>query len=113
MTQEKLADALGLTFQQLHNYETGTSRIGPATCNISHQFSKSQSLSSSKMHSDNRPSWTSLATMSPASSPRRTGFALTKAYMHIENAKLRRSIVALVKQIAGEDEPDQVTLRII
>src|SRR5260221_13529397 len=25
------------------------------------------------MHPDNRPSWTSLATMSPASSPRRTG----------------------------------------
>jgi hypothetical protein len=33
--------------------------------------------------------------------------------MHIENAKLRRSIVALVKQIAGEDEPEQVTMRII
>jgi len=33
--------------------------------------------------------------------------------MHIENDKLRRSIVALVKQIAGEDEPEQVTLRII
>jgi hypothetical protein len=41
------------------------------------------------------------------------GLALTKAYMQIENAKLRRSIVALVKQIAGEDEPEQVTVRII
>jgi hypothetical protein len=41
------------------------------------------------------------------------GLALTKAYMHIENAKLRRSIVALVKQIAGEDEPEQVTMGII
>jgi hypothetical protein len=33
--------------------------------------------------------------------------------MQIENAKLRRSIVALVKRIAGEDEPEQVTVRII
>jgi hypothetical protein len=33
--------------------------------------------------------------------------------MQIENAKLRRSIVALVKRIAGEDEPEQVTARII
>jgi hypothetical protein len=41
------------------------------------------------------------------------GLALTKAYMHIENATLRRSIVALVKQIAGEDKPEQVTMRII
>jgi hypothetical protein len=29
--------------------------------------------------------------------------------MLIENAKLRRSIVALVKQMAGEDEPERVT----
>jgi hypothetical protein len=35
------------------------------------------------------------------------------AYMQIENAKLRQSIVALVVQIAGEDEPEQVTLQII
>jgi hypothetical protein len=33
--------------------------------------------------------------------------------MQIENVKLRRSIVALVKQIAGEDEPEQVTVGII
>jgi len=41
------------------------------------------------------------------------GLALTKAYMHIENATLRRSIVDLVKQLAGEDEPEQVTVRMI
>jgi hypothetical protein len=33
---------------------------------------------------------------------------LMRAFMHIQNARLRRSIVALVKQIAGEDEPEQV-----
>jgi len=32
------------------------------------------------------------------------GLALTKAYMRIQNAKLRRSIVNLVKQIAGDDK---------
>ena len=42
------------------------------------------------------------------------GLALTKAHMHIQNAKLRRSIVDLVKQIAGEeDKHRQVTVRII
>jgi hypothetical protein len=41
------------------------------------------------------------------------GLALMRAFMHIPNTKLRRSIVALVKQIAGEDEPEQVTMRII
>jgi hypothetical protein len=33
--------------------------------------------------------------------------------MQIENAKLRQSIVALVMHIAGEDEPEQVTLQIV
>jgi hypothetical protein len=32
------------------------------------------------------------------------GLALTKAFMQIRNAKLRRRIVELVKQIAGDDE---------
>jgi hypothetical protein len=41
------------------------------------------------------------------------GLALTKAHKQIANVKLRRSIVALVKEIAGEDDPEQVTLRII
>jgi hypothetical protein len=39
------------------------------------------------------------------------GLALTKAYMSIKNVKLRRSIVGLVKQIAGEDEHQQVAMR--
>ena len=32
------------------------------------------------------------------------GLALTKAFMGIKNAKLRRRIVDLVEQIAGEDK---------
>jgi len=72
MTQEKLGEALGVTFQQVQKYEKGTNRIGAS------RLQQSQSLSSSKMHPDNRPSWTSLATMSPASSPRRTGLRSRK-----------------------------------
>jgi DNA-binding XRE family transcriptional regulator len=82
MTQEKLGEALGVTFQQVQKYEKGTNRIGGASgrvaCNILLQFSKSQSLSSSKMYPDNRPSWTSLATMSPASSRHRMGLRSRK-----------------------------------
>jgi hypothetical protein len=32
------------------------------------------------------------------------GLALTKAFMRIKDSKLRRRIVDLVEQIAGEDE---------
>src|ERR1700746_3582635 len=32
MSQTQLADALGLTFQQVQKYENGTNRMGPAGC---------------------------------------------------------------------------------
>jgi hypothetical protein len=41
------------------------------------------------------------------------GLALTKAYLSVKNAKLRRSIVGFVKQITGEDKHQQVAIRII
>ena len=113
MTQEMLADALGLTFQQVCNYEKGINRIGASR--LRHIASIQQvpisfffeGTPGSSYVSDGSPDYVSgfLATSE--------GLALTKAYMHIQNAKLRRSIVGLVKQIAGEDEPEQVTVRII
>ena len=113
MTQEKLGKALGLTFQQVQKYEKGTNRIGASRLQhiasiqqvpISFFFEGAPGLSDVLDESSDYVS-DFLATSD--------GLALTKAYMHIENAKLRRSIVALVKQIAGEDEPEQVTVRII
>ena len=48
MSQEKLGDALGLTFQQVQKYEKGTNRIGASRLQqISTSF-RCQSRSSSK-----------------------------------------------------------------
>ena len=113
MTQEKLGKALGVTFQQVQKYEKGTNRIGAGRLQhiasiqqvpISFFFEDAPGPSSIL---DNPSDYVSsfLATSD--------GLAFTKAYMHIQNAKLRRSIVALVIQIAGEDEPEQVTMRMI
>jgi len=113
MTQEKLGDALGLTFQQVQKYEKGTNRIGAGRLQhiasiqqvpISFFFEGAPGLSYALDESSAHVS-EFLATSE--------GLALTKAYMHIQNAKLRRSIVALIKQIAGETEPEQVTMGII
>jgi len=112
MTQEKLGQALGVTFQQVQKYEKGTNRIGASRLQhiasiqqVSISFFEDAPGQSSIL--DEPCDYVSgfLATSD--------GLALTKAYMHIENAKLRRSIVALVKQIAGEDEPEQVTVPVI
>ena len=47
MSQERLGDALGLTFQQVQKYEVPTASA-PVACNILLQSNKSQSPSSSK-----------------------------------------------------------------
>jgi len=113
MSQQKLGEALDLTLQQVQKYEKGTNRIGAGRLqhiasiqqvSISFYFEDAPGLSHVLDESSDDVS-SFLATSD--------GLALTKAYMHIENATLRRSIVALVKQIAGEDKPEQVTMRII
>ena len=112
MTQEILGDALGLTFQQVCNYEKGINRIGASR--LRHIASIQQVPMSFFFEDGPGPSSITDEPCDYVSGFLATpeGLALTKAYKQIENARLRQSIVALVKQIAGEDEPEQVTMRI-
>lgn len=109
MSQEKLGDALGLTFQQVQKYEKGTNRIGASRLQqISHilqvpvafffEGAPSPFGQSDGMREAPSPAYVSdfLATSE--------GLALTKAFMRIKQPKLRRRIVDLVKEIAGEDD---------
>ena len=110
MSQEKLGDALGLTFQQVQKYEKGTNRIGASRLQqissilqvpISFFFEGAPDVPGSRPVAGKAapsPSYVSdfLATSD--------GLALTKAFMRIDDAKLRRRIVDLVEQIAGGDE---------
>ena len=106
MSQGKLGDALGLTFQQVQKYEKGTNRIGASR--LQHIASIQQvpisfffeGAPGSSCVSDGAPSSTYVSDFLATSD----GLALIKAYMHLQNGKLRRSIVELVKQIAGEDK---------
>jgi transcriptional regulator with XRE-family HTH domain len=106
MSQEELGDALGLTSQQVQKYEKGTNRIGASR--LQHIASVQQVPIS--FFFEGAPGSSHVFEGAALSSAyvsdffaTSEGLALTKAYMHIHNAKLRRSIVDLVKQIAGED----------
>ena len=111
MSQEKLGDALSLTFQQVQKYEKGTNRIGASRLQqISHIlqvpvaffFEGAPHLAGTPvthgMGEAPSPAYVSdfLATSD--------GLALTKAFMRIKDSKLRRRIVDLVRQIAGDEE---------
>lgn len=107
MSQEKLGDALGLTFQQVQKYEKGTNRIGASRLQqIAHilqvpvAFFFEGAPDQDFAVSGDAPSPAYVADFLSTAD----GLALTKAFMRIEDPKLRRRIVDLVEQIAGEDE---------
>ena len=110
MSQEKLGDALDLTFQQVQKYEKGANRIGASRLQqiahilqvpVSFFFEGAPNVpgqQSDGLGEAPSPAYVSdfLATSD--------GLALTKAFMGIKDAKLRRRIVDLVEQIAAADE---------
>ena len=106
MSQEKLGDALGLTFQQVQKYEKGANRIGASRLQqISNILQVPVSFFFDSAATSVAARSTGLAT---APSPEYVtdflatsdGLALTKAFMRIADPKLRRRIVDLVEQIA-------------
>jgi transcriptional regulator with XRE-family HTH domain len=110
MSQEKLGNNLGLTFQQVQKYEKGTNRIGASRLQqISHilQVPVSFFFEGAPANTTAQPG----DGMSEAPSPAYVsdflatsdGLALTKAFMRISDMKLRRRIVDLVEQIAVDD----------
>jgi transcriptional regulator with XRE-family HTH domain len=108
MSQERLGDGLALTFQQVQKYEKGTNRIGASRLqHISHIlqvpvaffFEGAPHLAEVTDTMEAAPSPTYVSDFLATSD----GLSLTKAFMRIPDSKLRRRIVDLVEQIAGED----------
>jgi transcriptional regulator with XRE-family HTH domain len=109
MSQEKLGHALGLTFQQVQKYEKGACRIGASRLHqMSHIlqvpipffFEDVPTLPGAPVGKSAAPSPSYVSDFLATSD----GLALTKAFMRIEEPKLRRRIVYLVQEIAGADD---------
>lgn len=106
MSQEKLGDALGLTFQQVQKYEKGTNRIGASRLQ---QIALALQVPVSFFFDGGPGTGTGAAPLVPAESPQyvtdflatRDGLDLTKAFTRIASQKLRRSVVDLVEEIAA------------
>ena len=104
ISQEKLGEALGLTFQQVQKYEKGTNRIGASRLqHISEVLQVPVSFffdggpvgttPASGFAEPESPAYVSdfLATSE--------GLALTKAFVQIKDSRVRRRIVDLVEAI--------------
>jgi transcriptional regulator with XRE-family HTH domain len=107
MSQEKLADRLGLTFQQVQKYEKGVNRISAsrlremaAALQVPIQFffeglpEAGSGAGKDRHETTHKFVHDFLATSD--------GLALAAAFTRIDSSKVRRRIVQLVKEFAGE-----------
>lgn len=102
MSQTRLAEALGITFQQVQKYEKGINRVGASRLS---RIAEVLGVSISFFFEDSRPagadatpSGTGHDLMSFLSTPE--GFELNRAFARIADARLRRQLASLVTAIA-------------
>src|SRR6266545_4355445 len=105
MSQEKLGDALGLTFQQVQKYEKGTNRIGASRLHhIAHILrvpiaSLFEGTPAQQKLAAQGPSFEYVSDFTASSE----GLALSKAFLRLDR-HLKRRIVNLVEEIAEREQ---------
>lgn len=115
MSQEKLGERLGLTFQQVQKYEKGINRVGASrlfelakVLGVSVGFFY-EGAAGSETTSPEAVGTAGFAEM-PAESytsdflSSREGLELNKAFARISDPKVRRTIVDLVRSLANEED---------
>ncbi len=111
MTQEKLGDALGVTFQQVQKYEKGTNRIGASrlqriseVLNVAPAFFFDDMPGPPAEPQAGFAEDDSAAIVSFLSSAE--GMSLNKAFVRVKDAKVRRKIIDLVVVLAEPASDD-------
>ena len=107
MSQEKLGDAIGLTFQQVQKYEKGSNRIGASRLQ---QIALILQVPVSFFFEGAPPPPIAAAGLTVPLDPDHTtgllstseGLALARAFMRIRNVRLRRRIVERVEEMAAD-----------
>ncbi len=116
MSQEKLGEAIGLTFQQVQKYERGANRIGASRlwdlsrvleCPISFFFEEMDDSTASA--SPRNLNVESADVEPPESDPmaKRETLELVRAYYRIKDYHVRRRIYELAKSLSSTEEPAQ------
>jgi transcriptional regulator with XRE-family HTH domain len=106
MSQKKLGEKLRLTFQQVQKYEKGTNRIGASRLQHISQILKVPVSfffdGALGKQADDGSSKAPVADYVSDFLSSSDGLALTKAFTNIKDSKLRRRVVDLVEEIAGD-----------
>lgn len=112
MTQEKLGEQLGVTFQQVQKYEKGTNRIGASRLQeiaeildtpVSYFFDEAAAVPTQPMRLEGMPLQFAEDAGETFDLPRAhagEAHALAKAFGRITDARVRRRIIDLVETLA-------------
>jgi transcriptional regulator with XRE-family HTH domain len=110
MSQERLGEQLGITFQQIQKYEKGTNRIGASRLQniasvlsvpIAFFFEGAPGRGGDGVAVEGESQSGSFVVDFLSSSE---GLQLNRAFVRIADPKVRRRIVDLVRAIAGESD---------
>jgi len=108
MSQERLGEHLGLTFQQVQKYEKGVNRIGAGRLfqvaqilgvPISYFYEGVIEQSAESMRKGDATTPPVMEFLSSGE-----GLQLTLAFMRIKDSKVRKRVIDLVKSLAEETE---------
>jgi transcriptional regulator with XRE-family HTH domain len=110
MSQEKLGEKLGITFQQVQKYEKGTNRVGASRLQaiasildtpVSFFFEDAPGQENRQSKGFSEDSATSYVVDFISSAE---GLQLNRAFVRITDPKVRRKIIELVRTIAADEE---------
>ena len=106
MSQEELASRLGITFQQIQKYEKGVNRIGASRLHdlatflgVTVQFFYDELIGIHTLFSSNAEESSSYGVIELIKTPE--GFELNRAFVRIQDAATRHSLIALVKVLSA------------
>ena len=111
MSQEKLGESLGITFQQIQKYEKGTNRVGASRLQnissilnvpVSFFFEDAPGEGGAGSGMSESPSSNYVVDFLSSSE----GLQLNRAFVKISDPKVRRKLVDLVKALAAEAESE-------
>ncbi|MBB4193570.1 transcriptional regulator with XRE-family HTH domain [Rhizobium aethiopicum] len=112
MSQEKLGESLGITFQQIQKYEKGTNRVGASRLqNISSILNVPVSFFFEDAPGEHAGAAGGMAEASSSNYvvdflSSSEGLQLNRAFVKISDPKVRRKVVELVKALAAEADAD-------
>jgi transcriptional regulator with XRE-family HTH domain len=110
MSQEKLGEQLGITFQQVQKYEKGTNRVGASRLQdiaqilstpVSFFFEDAPNKDSQPVRAEEGPNSFAIEFCTSAE-----GLALNRAFVKISSSKIRKRIIELVKTLADDESDD-------